>query len=172
MGFNAEGMKFREVEPRDMGWLREMRNNPAMQAGWNSAVSVQTESQQWEWYATLDSLHQAFVATNSEGVDNIGLLRFRLDPPARRAALTGTDVLPDFQGKGYGKKILRAGAHYVLHDLGYHRVTAEALESNQAALGIILAAGFKPEGVYRDYLWRDGRWWNWHVFSLLEGELR
>lgn len=169
MAFRKCDLFFREVELNDLTLLRQWRNDPEMAQGWHDPRSVQTPEQQLVWYRTLDVNNQAYLAVD-EG-DRIGFLRFRLDPINRRAALTGTDVAPGQQRKGYGKRILRAGAEYVLRDLGYHRVTAEALELNIAATHIILASGFKHEGCYRSYVWRDGRWQNWHFYSLLEGEL-
>lgn len=172
MSFEKCGLRFREVDPNDLPFLRDWRNDPAMSGGWHDPSSVQTEDEQRQWYYTLNRENQAYIVEERlEGTEIVGLLRFRLYPAERRAALTGTDVPIHLHGKGYGKRILRAGAEYILHDLGYHRVTAEAMESNVAATAIIQSANFKHEGCYREYVWRGGKWHNWHIFSLLEGEL-
>ncbi len=60
----------------------------------------------------------------------------------------------------------------MIQELGFHRVTAEALESNTAAIHIIQAAGFKQEGTLRGFMWRDGAWRNWHLFGMLREDLR
>src|SRR5271166_1628072 len=140
MGFIKNGLTFREVEESDLLTLRLWRNMPSMSGGWHDPTSVQTPSQQQAWYESLGPNNQAFMVEDTSVV--VGLLRFRLEPQYRRAALTGTDVAPNQQGKGYGRKILRSGAEHVLRDLGYHRVTAEALDSNVPAKRIISAAGF------------------------------
>lgn len=169
MAFVKNGLTFREVEISDLLVLRLWRNMPEMSAGWHHPISVQTTDQQMNWYRKLDAHNQAFMVVDTAAI--VGLLRFRLDPEDRRAALTGTDVAPNQQGKGYGKRILRSGAQHVLHDLGYHRVTAEALDSNIAAQKIIETSGFQLEGTLRDYVWRDGEWHKWFIYSLLENEL-
>ena len=169
MSFTRQGLIFREVEPTDLPLLRQWRNDEHMAQGWHDPVSIQTPHAQSDWYRSLDRSNQAFIAMDKQLT--VGLLRFRLDHANRRAALTGTDVAPDSQGAGYGKRILRAGAEHVLITLGMHRVTAEALATNVAAIHIIQAAGFKPEGMYRQYVWRNGKWQDWHFFSLLEGEI-
>ena len=169
MGFSKNGLRFREVEESDLAYLRLWRNMPEMSSGWQSPESVQTAYGQLEWYKSLGPWKQAYIVEDQSVV--VGLLRFTLEPEKRRGALTGTDVAPNRQGKGYGQKILRSGAEYVLHDLGYHRVTAEALETNVAAQKIILASGFQYEGTLRDYVWRDGKWHKWYIYSLLENEL-
>jgi ribosomal-protein-alanine N-acetyltransferase len=169
MGFVKNGLKFREVEESDLAYLRLWRNMPEMAAGWQSPESVQTAYGQLEWYKSLGPWKQAYVVEDQSVV--IGLLRFTLEPTKQRGALTGTDVAPNKQGKGYGKRILRSGAEYILRDLGLHRVTAEALDTNEAAQKIIEASGFKQEGILRDYVWRYGLWHQWFIYSLMEYEL-
>ncbi len=169
MAFVRNGLHFREVEEFDLEWLRALRNDPRNTPGWRDPRSVQTVHVQDAWYMTLNNLNQAFVV--GDGNERVGLLRFRLDYPMSIAAMTGTDVMPELTGKGYGRRILRSGAEYVIQELGFHRVTAEALESNTAAIHIIQAAGFKSEGTLRGYIWRNGKWNNWHIFSLLREEL-
>lgn len=173
MSFVKNQLLFREVENCDLGLLRSWRNDPKMAAHWNTPVSVQTDLMQSRWYMTLDAHNQAYVVEEIDdpGHSVVGLLRFQLYPEHRRAALTGTDVAPVSQRKNYGSRILKAGAEHILIDLGYHRVTAECMDTNLGAFGIIQAANFKPEGVYRDYVWRGGRWHSWHVFSLLSSDL-
>lgn len=171
MSFIKNNLLFREVETSDLALLRSWRNDPKMSAHWNTPVSVQTDLMQSRWYTTLDEHNQAFVVEDEVLHQIVGLLRFRLYPEYHRAALTGTDVAPVSQRKNYGSRILKAGAEHILIDLGYHRVTAECMDTNVGAFGIIQAAGFKPEGVYRDYVWRAGRWHSWHVFSLLSSDL-
>ena len=164
MAFSRNGLNFREVEEFDLEMLRQMRNDPRNVAGWRDPRSVQTPHNQEEWYKSLNALNQAFVV--GDGKETVGLLRFKLDYPMSEARMTGTDVMPWLAGKGYGRRILRSGAEYVIQDLGFHRVTAEALESNTAAIHIIQAAGFKHEGTLRGYIWRNG-WKNWLLFSRL-----
>jgi [ribosomal protein S5]-alanine N-acetyltransferase len=170
VAFAKNGLHFREVETGDLPWLRELRNDPRNVAGWRDPRSVQTMANQDEWYASLSNLNQAFVVeheTDDGPVRTVGLLRFRLDYPMSIAAMTGTDVMPSMTGQGYGRRILRSGADYVIQELGFHRVTAEALESNTAAIHIIQAAGFKHEGTLRNYIYRNNRWNNWLLFSRL-----
>jgi RimJ/RimL family protein N-acetyltransferase len=169
MAFHRNGLHFREVEEFDLAMLREMRNDPRNTSGWRDPRSVQTIHNQDAWYLTLDNLNQAYVVGDVD--KTVGLLRFRLDYPMSEARMTGTDVLPEVTGKGYGRRILRSGAEYVIQELGFHRVTAECLDTNIAAARIIQEAGFRPEGTLRGYIWRAGAWHNWHIFGMLREDL-
>jgi RimJ/RimL family protein N-acetyltransferase len=184
MAFTRNGLRFREVEEFDLEWLRQLRNDERNTAGWKDPRSVQSIHVQDAWYMSLNNLNQAFVVEDpvkiADAVETkefwkgkpIGLLRFRLDYPMSIAAMTGTDVLPEQTGHGYGRRILRSGAEYVIQELGFHRVTAECLDSNIGAARIIQEAGFKSEGVLRNYIWRGNAWHNWHIFSLLREDLK
>src|ERR1700690_2943150 len=112
MSFIKAGLLFREVENSDLSLLRTWRNKPDMAQYWNDPRSVQTDIEQARWYQNLNAENQAYLVEDAAQV--VGLLRFRLDYSHRRAALTGTDVAPDRQGQGYGKRILRAGIEYIL----------------------------------------------------------
>ena len=170
MGFISKDLIFREIEPQDLDFLRRIRNSPDMNPGWRTPVSVQTPQQQEAWYRTLGPQNQAFIACPADKVgEGIGLLRFKLD--GRICALTGTDVLPQYQGLGFGRKILFAGAQHAFRDLGCHRVTAESLKSNIPARKIIEHVGFRFEGTLRSSVWRNGEWQDWLIYSLIEGEL-
>lgn len=166
------GLRFREVEESDLAMLRDMRNHVDMAPGRHTVVGVQTIDCQLAWYQTLDELNQAFIVVDDDAGYDVGLLRFTLDYREQRGALTGTDVWPGYQGQGYGRRILRAGAEYLLNDLGLHSVTAEALDTNLAAQHIISACGFVLDATLRERVWRAGKWHNWYVYSLLQGELK
>lgn len=169
MAFDRNGLHFREVEPQDLDMLREWRNDPKMSAGWRDPRSVQTTLQQGKWYQQLNGVNQAFIMM--DGTLTVGLLRFKLDYDMNEAKVTGTDIAPDCHGKGYGKRMLKSAAQYLMDDLGFHRVTGECLATNEGARKMILGAGFKQEGTFRAYVWRDGKWVDWYLFSALRGEL-
>ncbi|MCH8960632.1 MAG: GNAT family N-acetyltransferase [Bacteroidetes bacterium] len=53
-----------------------------------------------------------------------------------------------------------------------HRVGAETFEYNAAWRKLVEWAGFKKEGTDRDYLYRDGQFWNKDTYAVLEEEYR
>lgn len=181
MAFKRQELLFREVEREDLALLRDLRNDPESWPGWRDPRSVQTMEEQEMWYQTLDREKQAFVVEDESValryIDGdktdwrVGLLRFTIDPLTRTGAMVGCDVFEWARGKGYGKRIMRAGAEYLILDLGMHRVTSQAMPSNPAAQKMILAAGFRHEGTWKDYLWRDGKWNDFEQYAILEGEL-
>ena len=78
----------------------------------------------------------------------------------------------DYWGKGYGRASLRKLLSSCFDELGMHRVGAETFEYNAAWRKLVEWAGFKKEGTDRDYLYRDGQFWNKDTYAVLEEEYR
>ncbi|KAK0344092.1 hypothetical protein LTR91_019696 [Friedmanniomyces endolithicus] len=82
----------------------------------------------------------------------IGILH--LDAPSaghshhRRSSL-GIDIIRERQGQGIG---------------------VSCFQQNESAIRLYRRLGFQQEGVTRDYLWSDGRWWDEIQFGMLESE--
>lgn len=76
----------------------------------------------------------------------------------------------DSWGKGYGREALELILRHCFEDLGLHRVSTETFEFNDAWKRLVEAAGFTREGVERDYLYREGQFWDKEVYALLEEE--
>lgn len=78
----------------------------------------------------------------------------------------------EYWGQGYGKESLRLLLDYCFQKLGLHRVSAETFEYNNAWRDLVEGMGFTKEGVAREYLQRDGRYWDKEMYSLLDREYR
>lgn len=76
----------------------------------------------------------------------------------------------DYWGKGYGRESLELLLNYCFEDLKLHRVSAETFEYNTAWRKLVRDIGFQREGAARDYLYRDGEYWDKENYSLLEHE--
>lgn len=78
----------------------------------------------------------------------------------------------DYWGRGYGKASLDLLLSYCFDELELHRVSAEAFEYNTAWRDLVEGMGFTREGVAREYLYRDGQYWDKEHYALLEHEYR
>ena len=77
-----------------------------------------------------------------------------------------------YWGKGYGRASLRKLLSLCFDEWEMHRVWAEIFEYNAAWRKLVEWAGFTQEGTDRDYLYRDGAFWNKHTYAILEDEYR
>jgi RimJ/RimL family protein N-acetyltransferase len=78
----------------------------------------------------------------------------------------------EYWGCGYGEESLRLVLRYCFQTLGLHRVSAESFEYNTDWCDLLEGVGFTQEGTARDYLFRDGEYWDKELYALLEREYR
>ena len=59
---------------------------------------------------------------------------------------------------------------YGFEELNLHRIWAEIFSTAQENIALFNKIGFVREGILRQKLWRDGKWWNSHIYSMLSSE--
>jgi hypothetical protein len=81
---------------------------------------------------------------------------FSSDALARHAEI-GLSLLPEHQGRGYGKDVLRVLLGFGFRTRNLRRIHLQTLASNAAALAAYRAVGFVEEGRLREHAWVEGR---------------
>jgi RimJ/RimL family protein N-acetyltransferase len=90
-----------------------------------------------------------------------------------RHALVGVTIGErDYWGRGYGRESVRLLLQYCFRQLDLHRVSAETFEYNTAWQDLVEGMGFTKEGAAREYLYRDGQFWDKHLYAMLAREYR
>ncbi len=73
-------------------------------------------------------------------------------------------------GKGYGREAMSLILRYAFSELNFHRVQASVFEYNTLSIGMCERAGFRREGVFREFLLRDGRRYDMYLYGVLRAE--
>ncbi len=84
-----------------------------------------------------------------------------------RVAWLAVALSSDYWGRGLGREAVRLMLSYAFGELELHRVQLTVFASNGPAISMYEAVGFQREGVYREFLQRDGQ----RVDMLLMGML-
>jgi diamine N-acetyltransferase len=71
---------------------------------------------------------------------------------------------------GLGRRVLTEIIRTAFRELGAHRLFLDVFEDNARARHLYESLGFKYEGIMREAAYRDGRWFNLHLMSMLESE--
>lgn len=178
--FWHDGVGFRPVEHRDIEMIRVMRNN---QATWMmlTDVSLISESQQERWFESLaDSKGRQYFSVFKveqefpilfEG-DFLGFIRFDQIDMNNHSARVGMDIMPNERSKGYGTKAFEAILKYCFEHWAMHRLWLCVLEKNEVAQKLYKKVGFSLEGVMREAIFRNGKWNDYLVMSILEDDYR
>jgi RimJ/RimL family protein N-acetyltransferase len=78
----------------------------------------------------------------------------------------------DYWGRGYGRTSFELLLSYCFDEIELHRVSAETFEYHTAWRDLIEGMDFHKEGTTREYLYRDGKYWDKEIYGLLEREYR
>lgn len=92
----------------------------------------------------------------------------QLGAGCRRARVSVTIAERAYRGRGLGRASLNLLLHYLFTRRGVHRVMAEAFGFNQAWRHLLATSGFRQEGCLRDYLYRDGTYWDKTIYALFD----
>ncbi len=75
-----------------------------------------------------------------------------------------------FRGKGIGKEALALTIEFGFQELNLHRIQLNVLSYNKPAIAIYEKLGFKREGTYREFIYRDGRRYDMYLYGILRNE--
>lgn len=178
--FWYDGIGFRPVEEDDLDDIRFLRNEPST---WMNLTSVgqinRIEQREWhekvsrdpriEYYSIVKE-EKAFPISFENGF--LGIIRMDEIDINNRSIRVGADIVPDERRKGYGTKAFEAILKYCFDHLNMHRLWLCVLEDNEIAKKLYKNVGFQEEGKYREAIWRDGKYHNYIVMSILEGEYK
>jgi Acetyltransferases, including N-acetylases of ribosomal proteins len=74
------------------------------------------------------------------------------------------------QGRGFGREALQLLIDYGFNELNFHKIQLNVIEYNDKAVKLYEKAGFVREGIYREYIYRDGRRYHMYLYGMLKSE--
>ena len=75
-------------------------------------------------------------------------------------------------GQGYGTVAARLALAFAFDEINLHRVQATVFSYNARSIALFERLGFQREGVYREFLQRDGKRYDMLLYGILEWEWR
>jgi [ribosomal protein S5]-alanine N-acetyltransferase len=111
-----------------------------------------------------------WVIKDSTAEEIIGMFRLHKLSYWHKKAEMGVVIRKDYQRKGVMKKILPKVLAYCFQDLGLNRVVGDIFAENMGSRKLLLAHGFKEEGILRQTDFDGKRYHDTVVFSLLKDE--
>ena len=78
----------------------------------------------------------------------------------------------NLQGKCIGKQSLEKLLEFGFNKLNLHRIEANIFDFNYISKGFFMTMGFFHECVLREKLWRNGKWCDVEVYSILKNEFK
>ena len=165
-------INFRKVTDADLKILASWRNTKGIRE-YNNQFMLLNMVQQKEWFKQInakDSDRIMFMVTNKKNkpIGVCGLIHIdKINRNADVAIILGEQKL---HGRGLGSEILSMLIDYGFNQLKLHRIGAEIFSYNNVSIKLFEKLAFKREVTLHEALWRNGKWWNIYVFSLLKHE--
>jgi RimJ/RimL family protein N-acetyltransferase len=164
----------RPVIEDDLPWLARLRNDPAATGPheWHGWSDPEWERRRWAESGLLDNNGGTLIVLS--GTDRVGAISWRktqTGPTAFNWAI-GIGLAPEFRGHGYGSEAQRVLARYLFAHTQVNRIEATTEITNVAEQRALEKAGFTREGVLRGTTFRQGRWHDQVIYSVLRGEVK
>jgi RimJ/RimL family protein N-acetyltransferase len=148
----------------DVGYLRLQETNAALPKS-----VAQIESELEHLGGSADTI--AFGIRTRDNNELIGTLGFYEIEWSNQAAWLGMGIGDrEAWGKGYGTEALRLALQYAFDELNLHRLTLTVIAYNERAIALYEKAGFRREGVFREFGQRDGKRYDMYLYGLLRPE--
>ena len=167
--------------------LREVRldDGPALQAFQNSPEQWERQAVEPEEFADCTLRVQryfehcgpdherrlfVYVAIDRPSGEIIGQASLSRSHPA--IASLGFGVGKAHAGKGFATEMAGALVDFGFGQVGVHRITAEVAVENTPCIRVVEKLGMTREGVARDCIWAQGKWWTEAQYAILEQDPR
>ena len=105
-------------------------------------------------------------ATDGSVIGDCGFTQFVRGP--MQGCFLGYGLDHELEGQGLMYDAVRAALPYAFEELGFHRVMAGYLPTNERSGNLLRRLGFTVDGYARDYLYIQGAWRD-HVLTSLTG---
>ena len=109
------------------------------------------------------------IANENELIGGIGLM---LQPDVYRfSAEIGYWLAEPYWGKGIATAALRAMTKYAFENFNFNRLFAGVFEGNKQSMKVLEKAGYKLEGRYRKSVYKEGKFKDQFMYSILREEM-
>jgi len=76
----------------------------------------------------------------------------------------------EYWGKGYGTDVMKVLIKFIFEQVNIHKIKLNVYSFNERAIKCYEKCGFKVEGVLRQEIFRDGRYYDEIIMGLLKEE--
>lgn len=159
----------RAIEERDAPVLLSMINDPELEhavVGWSRPVST---SEQAAWIAALPGENTVRWAVD-EGSDMLGTVSVSAIDWKNRTGALNIKLLARARGRGVGTRAMTLVIAYCFEELNLNCLSVSVMADNLPSLLLWEKLGFRTEGCLRQRVYKQGRFHDLQVMSLLREE--
>ena len=161
----------RSIEEDDLSWMKDLRNDESTWSNLGNFAPL-NDYKQKKWFESLNSRDDAQYFVFGQDKENLGIVRITDIDRANRSMCVGGDILPDHRGKGHAKQMYKLIFKLGFDIWGLHRLWLMVLATNKVGIHVYQKMGFIEEGKQRQSIFKDGKFIDYVMMSILEDEYR
>ena len=171
----GERIRLRALEREDLPKFVEWLNDPEVRENLfiSHPLSMAQEEQWFEQMVKLPQFEQPLCieVRGKDGWHLIGNLSLMDINQTHRYAELGI-VIGDkeFWNQGYGTEAITVLVNHAFKQLNLHRVYLRVYATNPRGVRCYEKVGFRHEGTQRETIFKDGRYIDMHMMSILSSE--
>ena len=160
--------RLRKIELEDLSYLKEIRLSEEIQTCVGQRVFL-NNNDQLAWYNSMGyDLYLIFEMKLDYGWSRAGYVRLNFIDHMNKAMMVGADLHPENIGHGYGQQVYELIFQLGFRHWGMNRLYLNVLASNTRAQKLYDKLGFKVEGIQRQAIFKDGKYQDYIMMSLLK----
>ncbi len=168
-----EDIILRAIEVEDLELIREMINDPEIEHMTGGGGLPVSKYQQENWFKSLENRNnEVRLMIETEDCGTIGMVMLTDIDYKNSTAQFHSKIATskNIRGKGYGTKATNALVEYAFNQLNLNCIYSHIIEYNIASQRVKEKCGFKKDGVLRKRVYKDGKYHDIVVWSILKNE--
>ena len=168
-----EDITLRAIEIEDLELIREMINDPEIENMTGGGGLPVSKYQQENWFKSLSGrTDEVRLMIDTESNGTIGMVMLTDIDYKNSTAQFHSKIATskNIRGKGYGTKATTALVEYGFDQLNLNCIYSHIIEYNIASQRVKEKCGFKKDGVLRNRVYKNGKYHNIVVWSILRNE--
>jgi diamine N-acetyltransferase len=165
--------RLRSVELKDLPFLKDIRTSEDVQSSVGQRIFL-NDTEQENWFGGLIGnkrvLYTVFEMCHLKKWEKMGYARITEIDHINKSMMVGADLQKKYRGLGFGRCVYKLILELGFKQWGMNRLYLLVLESNSRALSLYEKLGFKVEGIQRAAVFKNGKYENYIMMSILRGE--
>lgn len=158
------------LKKKHLEFLRQLRNDPQTNIFLTNVLPINQHLQE-QWFKTisLDKTKMYFAIENNKN-QFLGVVRCDEYDKVNRSIRVGMDIIPKHRRKGLATATYQILFQYLFLNLGLNRLWLLVASFNKPAIALYKKLGFKQEGKQRQAIFRNGKFNDYLMMSLIQSE--
>ena len=165
--------RLRELEKKDIPFINKWRNNPELIARLGAPYRYINSAVDEKWFDSYmnnrnTQVRCSIVGENDEIIGLVSLVN--IDYMKQSGVFHIMIGDEDNQGKGVGTFATKEMLNHAFNNLNLHRIELSVLVDNFKAIHMYEKIGFIKEGTKRQCNFKQGKYIDMHIYSILRDE--